>query len=173
VRHNPPLVRIRQTLILAAVLALAGCNGSDGDNNKTTATGFAKARGCSSLTAADVAEVTGEKPNKRDLASSEEGVRCSTAFFRAATELVVSITERDGDARALKRLRAAQVAEHGAGAVRPASGLGEGAFVANKRTLGFQRGDSVVILETGYAGRRLVLTASQLEEIARMAAQRL
>jgi hypothetical protein len=94
-------------------------------------------------------------------------------FFRGATELVVSITERDGDARTVKRLRAAEVTAHGPRSVRPAFDLGEGAFISEKRVVGFQRAGTVVTLETGYSGRRRILTVAELKRLAHLVAQRL
>jgi hypothetical protein len=172
-RQDPSPVWTRPAVISAAVLVLVGCSSSS-DGNKTTSNGFAKAQGCSTLTAADVAQVTRTKPSKRDLAPPPDAkVRCSSAFFEGGTELVVSITERDGDTRTLKRLRAAEVSANGAGSVRPASDLGEGAFISEKRVAGFQRAGTVVTLETGYSGRRLILTVAELERLARLVAQRL
>lgn len=164
-------MRTRHAFIFAAtILALAGCGSSN--ERKTTSGGFAQARGCSTLTDTDVARVIGKRPAKRDLAPPpEDNVRCSSAFFLGGTELVVSITERAGDGGTLKRLRAA-AAKDGA-SVRGASGLGDGAFVAGRRVLGFQRAGSVVTLETGYTGRRLILKVAELERLARLVAQRL
>lgn len=158
---------MRHALILAAAFALAGCGGS-GDKGATT--GFAKARGCSTLTESDVAKVTGTKANKRDLAPPpEERARCSTAFFRGGTELVVSVTERGGGTPTLNRVRAALAK----GTPQRATGLGEDAFLINRRILGFRRGDDVVVLETGFSGRRLILTVAQLQRLARLVAERL
>jgi hypothetical protein len=159
--------------IFVAVVALAGCNGSD-DGGKKTSNGFAQAQGCSTLKAADVEEITGTKPSKRDLApAAEENARCSSVFFEGGTELVVSVAERDGDAQTLKRLRDAEVTAHGAGSVRPASALGDGAFISQNRVVGFQRAGTVVTLETGYRGRQLILSVAELERLARVVAQRL
>jgi hypothetical protein len=165
-------VQVRHAVIFAAVLALAGCSSSD--ESKTTPDGFAQAQGCTTLKAADVAEITGTKPSKRDLAPSpEDKARCSSAFFEGGTELVVSIEERDGDAQTLKRLRAAEVTAHGAGSIRPASDLGDGAFISQNRVVSFQRAGTVVTLETGYRGRRLILSVAELKQLARLVAQRL
>jgi len=164
-------MRTRHAVIFAAaILALVGCGSSS--EPKTTSGGFPQARGCSTLTATDVARVIGKRPSRRDLAPPpEDNARCSSAFFLGGTELVISITERAGDGQTLKRVRAAAVKD--GASVRPAPGLGDGAFVAGRRVLGFQRAGSVVTLETGYSGRRLILTVAQLERLARLAAQRL
>jgi hypothetical protein len=162
-------MRMRHALILTAAFALVGCGGS-GDKGATT--GFAKARGCSTLTESDVAKVTGTKANKLDLAPPpEERARCSTAFFRGGTELVVSITERDGGTPTLNRVRAALAKVEGT--PQRATAPGEDAFLINRRILGFRRGDDVVVLETGFSGRRLILTVGQLQRLARLVAQRL
>ena len=166
-------MRVRLAVIVVAVVAVAGCNGSD-DGSKKTSDGFAQAQGCSTLNASDVAEITGNKPTKRDLAPPpEEKARCSSAFFEGGTELVISITEREGDARTLKRLRAAEVTAHGPRSVRAASDLGGGAFISQNRVVGFEHAGTVVTLETGYRGRRLILSIAQLKRLARLVAQRL
>jgi hypothetical protein len=155
-------------IVVACALVLAGCDGSDENDSASP-----EARGCSVLTADDVARVAGRTPFRRDLAPEQAArTRCSTAFFAGGSELVVSITEHTGT-RALQRLRAAQLAEHGAASVRPVPSLGKGAFVADKRILAFRRGESVVVLETGFSGRRRILTVAQLERLARLAAERL
>ena len=86
---------------------------------------------------------------------------------------MVSIAEQDGGTQALKGLRAAEVTAHGASSVRPAPDLGEGAFVSGKRVVAFQGAGTVVTLETGYSGRKLILTTAELKRIARLVAQRL
>ena len=164
-------MRMRAALILLLALALTACGGSGG-KKKPPSGGFAEARGCSTLTVADVERLTGKTARKRDLAPAPE-IRCSSVFFRGGSELVVALTERDGDAQTLKRLRAEKIQEAGATSAQPVSGFGEGAFVAAKRILGFRKGDSVVTLETGYSGRQLMLRVSELERIAQLVAGRL
>jgi hypothetical protein len=163
---------MRSALIVLLALALSGCIGS-GDKEKTPSGSFAKARGCSTLTVDDIKRLTGKKTKKRDLAPSPE-IRCSSVFFLGATELAVSISERDGDARTLKRLRTEKTHEVGATTTQPVSGLGEDAFVAGKRILGFRHGDTVVILETGYTGgTQLTLKVADLKRIGELVAERL
>jgi hypothetical protein len=152
-------------LLAASVFVLAGCSGSHGSRQ-----GVPKTRGCSSLTADDVERVANTTPHKLDLnPSPTENIRCSTVFFAGQNELIVSVTEREGGAKGLRRLRARKVAEVGAASVRPASGLGQGAFVAQGRIISFRKGETVVTLETGYSssGRKL-LTLTQLERLAQI-----
>jgi hypothetical protein len=159
-------MRLSHAILVLALLTVAGC----GDDKSEPAT-----RGCSSLTTADIKQITGAAPRELKLNPTESAdVRCSTAFFSGATALVVGITERDGGARALSRLRAMLVAEHGRASVRPAAGLGEGAFIVEKRILSFRQGDRVVTLETGFDsnGTRL-LTPAQLVQLAHVIARRL
>jgi hypothetical protein len=146
-----------------STLVLAGCNGSDGGRNAGRST-----HGCSGLTAADIAQLTGEMPQKRDLNPPEgSGIRCSTVFAGAGGSLVLAVTEWDGDAKTLHRVRSTYVTRLGTGSVQSVPGLGQGAFVVRKRVLGFRRGATVTILETGYdsSGRR-VLTLAQLKRLA-------
>jgi hypothetical protein len=159
-------MRFSHAILAVLLLAVAGCGG--GKAQPTT-------RGCSSLTAADIERITGSAPHELKLnPTASARVRCSTVFFAGATQLVVSITERDGGAKALSRLRAMKIAERGRASVRPAVGLGDGAFLAEKRILGFRQGDRVVTLETGFdkQGKRL-LTAAQLVQLAHVIAPRL
>jgi hypothetical protein len=159
-------MRVHHALLVATLLVLAGCGGSAEKDRAGP-----KTRGCSTLTAADVAQVFGRTPNKLDLNPPPlERVRCSTAFYGGPNEFVVTITERSGGAKTLRRLRA----RRSAATVRPAPRLGESAFVAQGRLVGFRRGDSVVTLETGYnESDKLVLTVAQLERLAQIVRQRL
>jgi len=150
-------------VVIGSTLVLGGCNGSDGGRKAGPTT-----HGCSTLTAADIAKVTGDTPQKRDLNPTKgSGIRCSTAFAGAGGSLVLAITEWDGDAKTLHRLRSTYVTRLGAGSVQSVPALGQGAFVARKRVLGFRRRATVTTLETGYdSSGSLVLTLAQLERLA-------
>ena len=162
-------MRNHYAVLAASLFVLAGCGGSHSSGQGTP-----KTRGCSSLTADDVERVANTTPHKLDLNPPRTDIRCSTVFFAGQNELIVSVTEREGGAKGLRRLRARKVAEGGAASVSPASGLGEGAFVAQGRIVSFRRGETVVTLETGYSssGRKL-LSLAQLERLARIVEPRL
>jgi hypothetical protein len=161
-------MRNHYALLAASLFVLAGCGGSHSSRQETST------RGCSSLAADDVEQVANRTPHKLDLNPPRtEHIRCSTVFFAGQNELIVSVTEREGGAKALRRFRARKVAEAGAASVRPASGLGGGAFIAQGRIISFRRGETVVTLETGYSssGKKL-LTLAQLERLAQIVGPR-
>jgi len=163
-------MRNHYVLLSASLFVLVGCGGSHASRQDTTNT-----RGCSSLTADDVERVANRAPHKLDLnPPATEHIRCSTVFFAGENELIVSVTEQAGGANKLRRLRARKVAEAGAASVRPVSGFGEGAFLAQGRIISFRRGQTVATLETGYSssGKKL-LTLAQLERLAKVVEPRL
>jgi hypothetical protein len=164
-------MRKHYAILVASVLVLAGsgCGGSKSSRNTPMT------RGCTSLTVEDVARVASRTPRKVDLnPSPTEQIRCSTVFFAGPSELIVAVTEQDGGAKALRRLRATKVAQRGAASVRPAPSFGEGAFTAQGRLIIFRRGERVVTLETGYAtSGKKVLTLAQLQRLAHIVEPRL
>jgi hypothetical protein len=115
--------------------------------------------------------VTGRRANRRDLAPSpEDPFRCSSGFVAGGAELVVGITMWDGGAQRLGRLRRELTRSYGRSP--SPSGLGDDAFAAGGRIVGFRRGDAVIMLETGYSGRKLILRLGELERLARLVAGR-
>jgi hypothetical protein len=163
-------MRGRRAALLACALLCAACDGSDKESQDGSG-GFPAPRGCSTLTAADIQQVTGRRASRRDLAPSpEDPFRCSSGFFAGGSELVVGIKMWDGGARRLRRLRRELTRSYGRSS--SPSGLGDDAFAAGGRIIGFRRRDAVIMLETGYSGRKLILRLGELERLARLVAGR-
>jgi hypothetical protein len=159
---------------VASMLIVAGCGGGGRESPSASSAAQRTARGCAFVDPEDVARVAGAASvERRDLAGYE-GVVCSSAFAGGAGELVASVTELEGGAEAMKRLRAAKTAELGAASVRTEAGLGGEAFLARKRYLAFRHDDRIVVLEAGYDPQgRLTLSVPQLGRLARLIAGRL
>jgi hypothetical protein len=164
-------------LLAAAVIAAAGCGGTKQAASTTTSqSGVQKPlppEHCPSLSAKDVTRVTGiSSVNVRGLARFRDtGRLCGTIYFGSAGSLLVQLTEDVGAASALRRLRASAVAQFTRADVRPMPEFGDGAFLARRRILAFQRGGRIVTIQTGYqADGRLSLTVGELSRLGRLVA---
>ena len=155
--------------ILLVTTAVAACGGED-TSTTGALTRTTKVEPCTSLSEEDVVRVSGLTDLRRfDFAFPEgENILCSTGWSSGAVTAVVTLTEREGGAAELRRLRSLQVSEVGKNAVVPYPSLGSGAFVAGKRYLAFLHDDRVITLETFLEdGARYVLTPGELAELAR------
>lgn len=157
--------------ITVVTVGIAACGGKDTSSVSSTGavTRTTKMEPCTSLSEDDVVRVSGLTSLRRfDFTFPEgENILCSTGWSSGAVSAVVTITEREGGAAELRRLRSLQVNESGRKAVVAYPSLGSGAFLVEQRYLAFLRDDRAVTLETFRGdGGSYVLTARQLAQLA-------
>jgi hypothetical protein len=168
--HRP----IALLLLLAPVAA--GCGGVK--HTSTTAQNAPivtlppqHVHGCSFLSTADVIRATGiTQMTKQDLAPTQTSKTGCATVFVVAGYLLLGVAEWKRDALNLHGLRSMEAQLVGGERyVKPVPELGKGAFLARRRVLGFQVGERLVTLETGFTQQgTLELTPAQLVRLARV-----
>jgi hypothetical protein len=155
---------------LALTCATLGCSSSHSGAHDPTSSSLPPVHGCAFLSTGDVERITHDDALQRiDLApQAQSGVECGTTFSKGGGDLVLTVQRFDASVT-LAKLRAAHQAQHGA-AIRPAAGLGSGAFSDSTSFVAVAGADGrVITLAAEFANGAIEVTQQELLELARRA----